>query len=312
MGQQELKKEDLRSAVIAELVAQVQSGVELMVVVGDSTSTSKIAPFLEAYPDRVVNVGIAEQNLVGMAAGLSLGGYTVFTANAAPFLTTRSAEQVKNDVSYSKSNVKLLGLNAGVAYGPLASTHHAIDDISIMLGLGNIHVVAPMDAVEAREIIRWSIGFDGPAYIRMDNQAFPVIHDENYKFVPGKPDVLAEGSGTLIIGMGSVMGEAYQAVQSLKEKNIACGLVNLSSLRPLDTEALANIIKKYERVITVEEHSLHGGAGALVAKLIADKGLRVSFTALGIPEGSFSVCGSREEIRAHYGIDSRGIVKAAL
>ena len=305
-----MRTEDLRIAVVSELQALVEDGCDIIVVVGDSTSTSKIAPFLNAYPERVVNVGIAEQNLVGMATGLSLGGHVVFTANAAPFLTTRSAEQIKNDVCYSQSNVKLLGLNAGVAYGPLASTHHALDDISIMLGLGNIHVVAPMDSIEARQIIRWSASVPDPAYIRMDSEALPVI--DAYEFVLGAPDVLAHGDETLIISMGSIAAEAHRAVQMLQQENISCGLVNLSSLRPLDTHALISIIRAYKRVVTVEEHSLHGGVGALVATMIARHALNVSIATLGIPEGHFSVCGSRREIRSHYGIDAPGIVRSVV
>ena len=302
--------QDLRIAVVSELQALVEEGCDIVVVVGDSTSTSKIAPFLRDYPERVVNVGIAEQNLVGMAAGLSLGGHVVFTANAAPFLTTRSAEQIKNDICYSKSNVKLLGLNAGVAYGPLASTHHALDDVSLMLGLGNIHIVAPADSIEARRIIRWSVSVSDPVYIRMDSEALPIIHNEGYEFALGEPDVLAHGDETLIISMGSIAAQAHNAVQMLRQQRISCGLVNLSSLRPLHTQALINIMRTYKRVVTVEEHSLHGGVGALVATMIARHRLDVSVTTLGIPEGHFSVCGSRKEIRNHYGIDAAGIVRS--
>ncbi len=134
---------DLRDGAVGAIGRLTDAGQDIIVMVADSTSTSKIGAFMKSYPDRVVNVGIAEQNMVGMAAGLALGGHTVFTANAAPFLVGRANEQVKNDICYSATNVKMLGLNAGVAYGPLASTHHAIDDISVMSGFGNVQIFAP-------------------------------------------------------------------------------------------------------------------------------------------------------------------------
>src|SRR5512137_3027483 len=144
------EKVDLRDVMVQTFMQAVADNLDVVVVVSDSTSTAKIGPFQQKYPDRVINVGIAEQNLVGVATGLSLGGYIAVTANAAPFLVARANEQVKNDVCYSNTNVKLIGLNAGVAYGPLASTHHTIDDLSIMCGLGNILILAPADPIETR------------------------------------------------------------------------------------------------------------------------------------------------------------------
>ncbi len=171
---------DLREVMVETFIEAVAEGCNLAVLVSDSTSTAKIAPFAKAHPDRLVNVGIAEQNLVGMAAGMALGGYTAVTANAAPFLTARANEQVKNDVCYSNLNVKLVGLNAGVAYGALGSTHHSLDDVSIMRGLGNILILAPSDPVEARQVFKFALAHEGPVYIRMDSAKFPVLHDDDY------------------------------------------------------------------------------------------------------------------------------------
>ncbi|MFQ6116559.1 MAG: transketolase family protein, partial [bacterium] len=155
------EKIDLRTVMVQTFMDAVEDDVNLVVVVSDSTSTSKIAPFMEKYPERLINVGIAEQNLVGIATGLSLGGYIAVTANAACFLVARANEQIKNDVCYSNSNVKLVGLNAGVSYGALASTHHAIDDISIMRGLGNIQILAPSDPIETNQIFRYAFDYEG-------------------------------------------------------------------------------------------------------------------------------------------------------
>jgi transketolase len=302
---------DLRDGAVSALGRLTAAGQDIIVMVADSTSTSKIGPFMKDYPERVINVGIAEQNMVGMAAGLALGGHIVFTANAAPFLVGRANEQVKNDVCYSGTNVKMLGLNAGVAYGPLASTHHAIDDLSIMSGFGNVQIFAPCDEVEVVQMIDYAASFDGPVYIRLDNAKFPVVHDASYRFVPGRPDVLIEGSRVAVIAMGSVVGEALDACETVqKESGMSPTLVNLSSLRPLDQDALAAIIERHDAIVTVEEHSLHGGVGATVAVLMARRQINRPLKMLGITEGEFAKYGTRKGIRRHYGIDAAGIADA--
>ncbi|WMY11807.1 transketolase family protein [Paraburkholderia phenoliruptrix] len=302
---------DLRDGAVNALGKLTAEGHDIIVMVADSTSTSKIGSFMETYPERVVNVGIAEQNMVGMAAGLALGGHTVFTANAAPFLVGRANEQVKNDVCYSATNVKMLGLNAGVAYGPLASTHHAIDDISVMSGFGNVQIFAPCDEAEVAQVVNYAASIDGPVYIRLDNAKFPVVHGPNYRFIPGRPDVLIEGSGVAVIALGSVVGEALDACEAVAEiDGIKPTLVNLSSLRPLDVDALATIIERHESIVTVEEHSLHGGIGATVAMLMARRGVTRALTTLGITEGEFAHYGTRKGIRRHYQIDAEGIAAA--
>ncbi|WP_175943359.1 transketolase C-terminal domain-containing protein [Caballeronia sp. BCC1704] len=302
---------DLRDGAVNAISRLTAAGQDIIVMVADSTSTSKIGPYLESYPDRVINVGIAEQNMVGMAAGLALGGHIVFTANAAPFLVGRANEQVKNDVCYSATNVKMLGLNAGVAYGPLASTHHAIDDLSIMSGFGNVQIFAPCDEAEVAQMIDYAASVEGPVYIRLDNAKFPVVHDASYRFLPGRPDVLIEGSKVAVIALGSVVGEALDACEALQKEGVVNPtLVNLSSLRPLDQDALASIIERHETIVTVEEHSLHGGIGATVALLMARRQIGRPLTTLGITEGEFAKYGTRKGIRKHYGIDAAGIANA--
>ncbi|MGD9201617.1 MAG: transketolase C-terminal domain-containing protein, partial [Chitinispirillia bacterium] len=228
------EKIDLRGVMVQTFCDIVERGKNIVVLVSDSTSTSKIGPFAEKYPDRLVNVGIAEQDLVGIAAGMSLGGYIPVTANAAPFLVGRANEQVKNDIAYSNSNVKLVGLNAGVCYGPLASTHHSIDDISIMRGFGNIQILAPSDPIETELIFNYAIDHIGPVYIRMDSDKFPNLHDSSYKFEAGKVDRLVQGSDISLIAVGSVVFEAFQAGQILKEESIDAEVLNISSIRPLN------------------------------------------------------------------------------
>jgi len=305
------EKTDLRTVMVQSFIDAVENGVNVVVVVSDSTSTSKITPFAERYPERLINVGIAEQNLVGVAAGLSLGGYVAVTANAACFLLARANEQVKNDVCYSQTNVKLVGLNAGVSYGPLASTHHAIDDISVMRSLGNIIILAPADPVETQRIFEFALEHVGPVYIRMDNAKFPTLYDEDYQFALGKASVLREGSDITIFALGSVVHEAYEAARELEGMSIDAEAVNVSSIRPVDKDKIIESVRKTKKVITVEEHTLHGGLGSLVCEIIAEEGLDAKVVRLGITQGQFSKAGPRAKIRAHYKIDKNGIVETA-
>lgn len=300
---------DLREVMIQTFIRAVEEGKNLAIVLSDSTSTSKIAPFKETYPERVIDVGIAEQNLVGVAVGLSLGGYVAVTANAAPFLMSRANEQVKNDVCYTEANVKLIGLNAGVSYGPLASTHHVIDDLSIMQGLGNIIILAPSDPVETEQILRFAVEHIGPVYIRMDNARFPMLHSDAYRFKLGAVDVLKKGDEVTIAAVGSVVYEAFFAAQELEMEGIKAEVLNVSSIRPLDKRGILASVRRTKAVVTVEEHSLHGGLGSLVAEIVAEEGLAVKILRLGIPKGQFSKAGPREQIRAYYKIDEAGIVE---
>lgn len=300
---------DLREVMVQYFIRAVQDNVNLVVLVSDSTSTSKIAPFQEKYPDRLINVGIAEQNLIGVAVGLSLGGYVAVTANAACFLVARANEQVKNDVCYSDMNVKLVGLNAGVSYGPLASTHHAIDDVSIMRGLGNIVILAPSDPVETERIFEFALNYVGPVYIRMDNAKFPVLHSRDYQFELGKPDILTSGDDVSIFAMGSVVHEAYAAAQTLKADSINAEVINVSSIRPVDKKGIIDSIQKTKNAITVEEHSLHGGLGSLISEIVAEEEIDARVVRLGITEGHFAKAGPRGEVRAFYKIDKNGILE---
>jgi transketolase len=260
----------------------------------------------------LINVGIAEQSLIGTAAGMALGGYVAVTANAAPFLVHRANEQVQNDICYSNTNVKLMGLNAGVCYGPLASTHHATDDISIMRGFGNIQIFAPSDGVEARQIFEYALNYVGPVYIRLDSAKLPVIHNEEYIFSPGQPDMIHSGDDMTIIAMGSTAHEAVAARELLEKEGIHAEVMCLPSIRPLKRKMVIESLSKTGMAITVEEHSLHGGIGSLVSEIVAEEGIQCKVRRLGFPEGKFAISGPRNEMRAHIGIDATGIARHAL
>ena len=303
--------EHLANVMVQAFIDAVENGVDLVPVVADSTSTAKIAPFIKHFPDRLVNVGIAEQSMVGMAAGLALGGKVAVTCNAAPFLISRANEQIKVDVCYNNTNVKLFGLNAGASYGPLASTHHAIDDLAVMRGFGNIEIYAPSSPRECRQIIDYALQHQGPVYIRLDGKALPELYAENYRFVPGAGNTLREGHELALVATGSTVHEIVEAAQTLAESGIQAQVVSVPSIRPCDTSALLAALKGCNAVITVEEHNVNGGLGSLVAEVMAEAGIGIPLKRLGIPDGEYAAAADRGWMRQHHGFDAQAIIALA-
>lgn len=303
--------EHLANVMVQAFIDAVENGVDLVPVVADSTSTAKIGPFIKRFPDRLVNVGIAEQSMVGTAAGLALGGKVAVTCNAAPFLISRANEQIKVDVCYNNTNVKLFGLNAGASYGPLASTHHAIDDIAIMRGFGNIQIFAPSSPRECRQVIDYALSYKGPVYIRMDGKALPELHDESYHFVPGAVVTLREGDSLALVATGSTVHEIVDAAALLADSGIQATVVSVPSIRPCDTKALLAAVKGCKAVITVEEHNINGGLGSLVAEVLAEAGTGAVLKRLGIPDGEYAAAADRGWMRQHHGFYAGSIAAQA-
>lgn len=305
-------KREIRESFVEELRAIKKENDKLVVLVSDSTSTCKISPFLEENPDSVINVGIAEQNLIGIAAGLSLGGLLPFTANATPFLLGRSNEQVKTDICYSDTNVKLVGLNPGFAYGSLGPTHHCLDDISTTLSLGNIQIFAPCDPEETKQITRYAAEYNGPVYIRLDSFKAENIHKVDYAFEPGNSVVIKEGTDITFITMGTIVHTALEAVSILEKKGISVEVLNIPSIRPLKNNGIIKSINKTKKVLTMEEHSLHGGIGSIIGDIILEENLNCTLKRLGVTTGSFAPASPREDIKEDYNLHTNGIVAKAL
>lgn len=303
--------EHLATVMVNAFIEAVERGVDLVPVVADSTSTAKISPFIKQFPGRLVNVGIAEQTLVGTAVGLSMGGKIAVTCNAAPFLISRANEQIKVDVCYNNSNVKLFGLNSGASYGPLASTHHSIDDISVLRGFGNIEIYAPSCPIECRQIIDYALEHVGPVYIRLDGKALPELHDASYRFVPGAIEVLREGADIALVAMGSTVHEIVSAAAELADQGINAAVISISSIRPCDTAQLLAALKKSRAVLSVEEHNINGGVGSLVAEVLAEAGCAIPLLRSGIADGSYAIAADRKDMRAHHGIDAAGVIRNA-
>ena len=297
--------------VFAEtLLALARADRDILVVTGDSRGSGKLGPFGKALPQQIVEVGIAEQNLVGMSAGLAAAGKTVFAVSPACFLTARGLEQIKNDVAYSDNPVKVVGISAGVSYGALGTTHHSLHDFAVLQAINNIDIVAPADNFEARSVIEAAIMHPKPIYIRFGKAALYDLHGPETQFAIGKAITLAEGSDVTFIAIGETVAGAFMAGELLAAQGIEAGVISLHSLKPLDKEAVLNAARRSSALITVEEHSVFGGLGSTVAALLMENGISLPFQIVGIPD-EHTVTGSQKEIFDHYGISAKGLAQKA-
>lgn len=294
----------------ATLLGLAKEDRDILVVTSDSRGSGKLGPFAKALPDQIVEIGIAEQTLVGVSAGLASAGKKVFGVSPACFLTARGLEQIKNDVAYSDNPVKLVGISAGVSYGALGSTHHSLHDFAALQAINNLDIVVPADNFETREAIKAAVSHPKPIYIRFGKKPMPHLHGADTPFEIGKAIPLAEGDDVTFLAIGETVAPAVQASQLLAEQGIAAGVISVHTLKPLDETAVLAAARRSQAIITVEEHSVYGGLGSTVASLLMDKGSHVPFKAVAIPD-EYTVTGSQNEIFVHYGISPDGLAKTA-
>lgn len=277
----------------------------LTVVTSDSRGSGKLGGFAERFPDRMVEVGIAEQNLVAVAAGLAAGGRRVFAVSPASFLATRSLEQIKHDVCYSDHPVTLVGISAGVSYGALGSTHHSLHDFAALRAIHNAIVVAPGDNFEAREAVRAAAESEAPVYLRFGKKPLPDLPNAA-GFAFGRGRVLCQGRDGVFITTGETAWRAYRAATALEVAGYEVGVLHMHTVKPLDLSLLAQMCGRTHAVVTVEEHSVHGGLGEACAHALLEGGMSPRFRIVGIPD-EYTITGSQEEILAHYGISPSGL-----
>jgi len=295
----------------ATLIELAENDRDILVVTSDSRGSGKLVPFAEKYPEQIVEVGIAEQNMVGVAAGLASAGKKVFAVSPACFLSARSLEQIKNDVAYSNQPVTLAGISAGVSYGALGSTHHSIHDVAVLRAINNIQIVVPADNFETREAVRAAAGSDKPVFLKFGKKNMPDLPRIEDKFEIGKASVICEGADITFIACGETVAPAYEAARLLEEKGISAGVVSMHTINPLDKKAVIQAATKNKAVITVEEHSVHGGLGEACAALLMQEKLYVPFKIVGFPDEE-TVTGSQSEIFGYYGISGQGLFETAL
>jgi len=284
---------------------------DIVAITSDSRGSGKLVPFGEKFPDQLIEVGIAEQNLVGISAGLASAGKKVFVVSPACFLTARALEQIKNDVAYSDNPVTLVGISAGVSYGALGSTHHSIHDFAVLRAINNLIIVAPADNFETEQAVRKAAALNKPVYLRFGKKAMPFLNESNSNFEFGKGRIIQVGDDMTIIASGETVFPAWQTARVLEEKyQLKAKVVSMHTIKPLDTELLDELIIESKPVITVEEHMVNGGLGEACASYLFQKGAKNQFRIMGIPDED-TVTGSQVEIFNHYGISEEGILSKA-
>ncbi|NTJ09573.1 transketolase family protein [Rhizobium lusitanum] len=300
---------DCRDAFAATLERLATQDETIVAVCNDSVGSSKLSGFKSKFPGRLVNVGIAEQNMVGVAAGLANGGRLPYVCAAAPFLTGRSLEQIKADISYSNANVKLVGISSGMAYGELGPTHHSIEDFAWMRVLPNLPVIAPCDRIETAAAVEWAATYSGPCFLRLSRVGVPDLLPEGHIFELGRANVLREGSDVTLIANGTLTHRIVKAAEILNERGVDARVLNLATVRPIDEAAIIAAARETGAIVTAEEHSIFGGLGSAVAEVVVDYA-PVPMKRLGVP-GIFAPTGSAEFLLDEFGMSPTAIANAA-
>ena len=294
------------------LQALAENDKNIIVVTSDSRGSGKLVPFAQKYPKQIVEVGIAEQNLVGVAAGLASAGKKTFAISPACFLSARALEQIKNDVCYSDNPVTLVGISSGVSYGALGTTHHSLHDFAVLRAINNLTIVAPADNFETAEAVKLATKTKTPIYMRYGKKAMPFLNENDKTFEFGKGRVVKKGNDLTIIACGETVYPVWLAAKKLEEeKGLKATVVSMHTIKPLDVQLLENLAANGKPIITVEEHMVYGGLGEACAAYLFQKGFKNSFKIMGIPD-EYTVTGSQVEIFNHYGISEDGIYKMCV
>jgi len=296
----------------ATLLKLAEADKNIIAVTSDSRGSGKLVAFGQQLPDQIVEIGIAEQNLVGVAAGLASAGKKTFAVSPACFLTARALEQIKNDVCYSDNPVRLIGISAGVSYGALGTTHHSLHDFAVLRAINNITIVVPADNFETEQAVKLAAQSTKPVYLRFGKKPMQLLtEDASIGFEFGKGRVVKKGSDVAIIANGETVYPALLAAQKLEESGISATVVSMHTIKPLDVTLIAQLATETKAIITVEEHMINGGLGEACASYLLQNGYKKPFKIMGIPD-EYTVTGSQVEILNHYGISADGIAAEAI
>jgi transketolase len=300
---------DCRQAFAETLIELARSDRRIVAVCNDSVGSSNLVAFQKEFPNRLVNVGIAEQNMVGVAAGLANGGFVPFVCAAAPFLTGRALEQIKADVAYNGYHVVLCGMSPGMAYGELGPTHHSIEDLSWLRAITDLAIVVPADPAQTRAAVRWAASSGKPAYLRVGRFKVPAVAKEHDGFAFGRADVLRQGADVAIIATGAMVSRALEAADDLGARGVSARVLNVSTIKPIDERAILAAARETGGIVTVEEAMIEGGLGAAVAQVVV-RHAPVRMRMLGVP--GFAPTGETGFLFDHFGLNRAGIAAAAL
>lgn len=301
---------DCRLAFATALEELAVEDSRIVALVNDAMSSSKLTNFAQRFPNRFFNVGIAEQNLIGISAGLANGGKIPFASGASCFLTGRATEQIKADLAYTRANVTLCGMSSGMAYGPLGATHHSIEDVAWMRAIAGMTIIVPADPVETAQAVRTAAAFDGPVFLRISRMGVPVVHDDGYHFKIGKAARLRDGGDVTLIANGTLVVRALAAAEMLAGVGIQARVLNMSTVKPLDHDAVVAAAIETGCIVTVEEHNIRGGLGSAVAEVVVTTH-PVPMRILGVPD-TFAPTGPVAWLFEHFGLTPEHIRDAAL
>ena len=302
----------MRDTFVKTLIEIARKDKNLHLVTGD-LGFGVLKPFWEELPDQFTNVGIAEQNMTGFAAGLALEGKTVFTYSIGNFPTLRAIEQIRNDCAYHNANVKIVCVGGGFVYGSLGMSHHATEDIAIMRALPNVTVVAPGDLVEAESATRAIYETEGTCYLRLGRGGEKRIHDKLENFTIGKAIKIQDGKEVAIFSTGAIFEEVIEVNNMLKEVGIIPALYTFPTVKPIDIDEIIKCAKEFDLIVTVEEHNIVGGFGSAVSETVSEiKGMKARVVRSGIDDKYSSIVGTQKYLREYYGICSKSIFNKVI
>jgi transketolase len=301
---------DCRDAYVSALEEMAAADPRVCAVANDSLSSAKLKNFKAKFPERFVNVGIAEQNMVGVGAGLANGGMVPYVCGASCFLTARAMEQIKVDLAYTKANVKLCAMSPGMAYGQLGPTHHSIEDLAWMRVIPNMTVIVPADPIETAAAMHYSLQHEGPMFLRIARVPVPRVHGDNFEFKLGHAVKLREGSDVTICANGLLVCRALDAARALESRGLSARVLNISTLKPLDRDAIVDAARTTRGIVTAEEALAAGGLGGAVAEVLALEH-PAPMRMLGVPD-TFAPTGTAEFLLEHFGLTAACIERAAL
>ena len=282
---------------------------EIVALTADLASSTKIGRFGKKYPQRFINVGIAENTMFGMAAGLALAGFKPVVSTFAAFASLRCAEQVRTDICYQNLGVKIIATHAGISFGQAGSTHHCTEDIAVMRSFANMTVIVPSDGMETGNAVAAAIEWPGPVYIRIGRGFEPPVNKTpDYGYEIGKAITMHEGKDVTIIACGVGVLQAVRAAEVLGRQGLSARVINMHTIKPIDRDAIIQAVKDTRRIITVEDHNIMGGLGSAVAEVIVESGKACAFRKLGVPD-CYAIVGYPEDLYHFYKFDADGIIE---
>lgn len=307
----EITNTPCRKAFTDTLIELAQKDKNIIALTSDARGSVTLDKYAQLLPEQFVELGIAEQNSVGVAAGMALSGKKCFVCGPACFYSARSYEQVKVDVAYMKTNVKIIGVSGGVSYGALGTTHHSLNDIAMMRSLPGMTVIFPCDVAQTVHMTKALAQFDGPVYVRMGRGAVPDVYtDEKSEFIIGKANTLLNGNDLTIIGTGETVYHCLQAAKKLAEKGIKARVIDMHTIKPLDIETIKRAAIETSKIVVVEEHYVTGGLGSAIAEWLIQNH-PVPFKIIGFPDENLEH-GSSGELFKYYGLDAEGIYNSVM